>query len=221
MVLFIILLTRDKPRLLGHFYQEGFFIEPCEPPGRSAFFIGVVMDICKIDECNENVYVKGYCSKHYRSYNRHGNPLYIYKPEKRICKVDGCNNPHKGLGYCKKHYTRFKRYGDPLYSFFGKDRESHGMENTSIYHTWQNIRTRCYNPKSQDFPDYGGRGITVCDRWLNSFIDFYKDMGDKPFKNAQIDREDNDGNYEPDNCRWVTPKVNANNRRISIKRKEL
>ena len=59
------------------------------------------------------------------------------------------------------------------------------------------------------------------DKWRYSFIAFYEDMGSKPFPKAQIDREENNGNYEPDNCRWVTPTVNANNKRNSRKNKEL
>jgi hypothetical protein len=74
------------------------------------------------------------------------------------------------------------------------------------------MRHRCSNPNSEDYPRYGGRGITVCDRWENSFEAFLNDMGDRPFPEAQLDRENNDGNYEPGNCRWVTALVNSNNR---------
>ncbi|WP_375292183.1 hypothetical protein [Sphingomonas melonis] len=77
---------------------------------------------------------------------------------------------------------------------------------------WKAMRHRCSNPESADYDNYGGRGITVCDRWENSFEAFFADMGSRPFAEAQIDREDNDGNYEPDNCRWVTAQVNVNNR---------
>ena len=89
---------------------------------------------------------------------------------------------------------------------------THGKTKSPEYTTFINMRARCYNPSHMYYYNYGGRGIIVCDRWLESFENFYKDMGDKPFKEAQIDRIDNDGNYEPSNCRWVTPKENSNNK---------
>lgn len=72
---------------------------------------------------------------------------------------------------------------------------------------------RCYREYNKSYSQYGGRGIKVCDRWKYNFLYFLEDMGKRPFPNAQIDRIDNDGNYEPDNCRWVTPSENLRNRR--------
>ena len=76
------------------------------------------------------------------------------------------------------------------------------------------MKQRCYNPNYDYYSAYGGRGIKVCDEWKNDFTQFYKDMGDVPFKGAELDRIDNDDDYKPSNCRWVTHKDNTNNRRV-------
>jgi len=84
---------------------------------------------------------------------------------------------------------------------------------TKEYIAWTSIQGRCTNPNNKDYPRYGGRGISVCDRWLNSYENFLADMGRKPTPQHSIDRKDNDGNYDPSNCRWATLEEQGNNKR--------
>lgn len=90
--------------------------------------------------------------------------------------------------------------------------KTHGMSSSREFQTWARMKGRCYNRRNPDYPDYGGRGIRVCDRWLESFEAFYADMGPRPAGHS-IDRKNSNGNYEPDNCHWTTAVPQASNRR--------
>lgn len=90
----------------------------------------------------------------------------------------------------------------------------HGMANTKTYNNWHGMKTRCYNKNEKNYKYWGGRGIKVCKRWMK-FENFLEDMGECP-KGKSLDRKNNDKGYCKENCRWATPKQQANNRRDNI-----
>lgn len=88
----------------------------------------------------------------------------------------------------------------------------HGQHGQKTYRSWKAMKNRCYNPKHPHFKHYGGRGITVCDRWKNSFENFFADLGECP-PDYSLERIDVNGNYEPSNCKWIPWKDQSKNRR--------
>jgi len=137
------------------------------------------------------------------------------------CKITGCTNgcyPINGKeyfthGYCDQHRYRWEKYGDP-----NKIKKTSGEHRTSnpLYCIYNGMKRRCYNKNFKNYPIYGGRGIKICERWLGltGFSNFIYDMGERP-KGTSLDRINNDGDYEPSNCRWATQYTQVSNRRNS------
>ena len=97
----------------------------------------------------------------------------------------------------------------------GELNKTHGLRNTRLYKIWRDIKYRTLNPNSRDYYKYGGRGITICEEWKNDFMSFYNwAMSKGSSDELSIDRIDNDGNYEPNNCRWTTRTIQSRNQRI-------
>ena len=98
----------------------------------------------------------------------------------------------------------------------GVKSRSHGMSKHPVYAVWRSMKDRCRLPTHQAWHNYGARGITVCPRWEASFEDFWADMGPTYMPGLTLDRRDNNGDYTPENCRWVTPEVQAQNTRSAL-----
>lgn len=121
-----------------------------------------------------------------------------------LCKVDGCGKKNNGAGLCGMHRARIMRATRPVPSL------------SPEYTAWRNMIQRCTNMNHPYAYNYIGRGITVCDRWRNSYKLFIEDLGKRPGILYSLDRINNDGNYEPGNVKWSTKREQATNSRDSI-----
>lgn len=128
----------------------------------------------------------------------------------KICKIKDCKNKVKAKGWCSKHYMRWRRYGDPNVVKI----DLHGYSKHPLYKIWQSMKDRCYNENDKGYKNYGDRGITVCVEWKNNprvFIEWALPLWKK---GLLIDRIDNDGNYCPENCQFITHAESNRNKRL-------
>lgn len=127
------------------------------------------------------------------------------------CSVEGCLKKHLSKGYCSLHYQRI-RNEVPLNT---KPRVRHGSSSIAEYGVWEGIIQRCTNPRCSEYINYGGRGINICEDWLD-FKNFIADMGLRPSGRYSIERENNEEGYNPDNCKWATSLEQGYNKRTSV-----
>lgn len=128
---------------------------------------------------------------------------------KWVCKCDCGNYAEVETGNLSSGSQ--KSCGCIKSEMISKSRTTHGMSKSPEYKTWHGIKYRCYSSNYKEPQYYQEKGITMCDRWLHSFENFYEDMGQRPSKSHSIDRIDSNGNYEPSNCRWATKEEQSSN----------
>lgn len=134
----------------------------------------------------------------------------------KICIIKECPKEQWSRGYCGTHYQRIRSGAIIDVNEKVRPYHKHKQFHHPLYSTWQGMKNRCMNPKSDTYGYYGGRGIKVCERWLD-FANFLEDVGDKPTLKHSLDRIDNDGDYEPGNVKWATQIEQVANQRPKSK----
>ena len=172
-----------------------------------------VTEICSIEGCDKPIFNgRGWCSAHYDRWRDHGDPLGGRPSGRQTCKIKGCGKLAFGHGLCPAHYWRWRRHGDPL----GGGAPMDGRKQHPLHTIWTLMLGRCHSENYKTYHHYGGRGITVCDRWRNDFWAFVKDVGPRPSSKFTLGRIDNNKGYEPGNVEWQTYAQQHRNHRRNI-----
>lgn len=178
---------------------------------------------CIHKNCDKEIFRRNYCAMHlYRLKAGIDMDLPVnYRKQPKICVTASCREKPIARSLCRAHYEQVRVNGYITSKYISKNgcKQKH-----TLYATWQNMLARCYRKGNDAYHNYGGRGIKVCKRWRNDmhtgFDNFLKDMGERP-EGLTLDRIDNDGNYEPSNCRWATrTEQMLNTRRTKASSKE-
>lgn len=129
-----------------------------------------------------------------------------------ICKVEDCQTVVRAKGFCITHYNQMRSFGE----IREKTKERHGMHASPEYLAWENMKARCFRLSHPCYHLYGGRGISVDESWVKSFIKFYEDMGKRPGKGYSLERVDNNKGYCKENCVWASQSQQNLNKRYKV-----